>query len=101
MSVGAVSDRFRPTVFVPSPKQQRRTSRLLFLRYRAVWRSILETTPLPGNRAKKTAERTSVVTGQGLTIGPATVCVRRSSFDNRAAEEPFPRSLEVLLPASP
>ena len=38
-----------------------------------------------------------MVTGQHLTVEPATVCVRRSSFDNRANPGRIPRSSKVFF----
>src|SRR2546421_1155117 len=76
MSGGVVADRFRPPVFVPFPKNKRHTWQLWFARFPILWRSILETTQLPANPGKKTAERRSVVACQNLTVEPATVCVR-------------------------
>src|SRR5438552_18650479 len=54
-----------------------------------------------GKPRKKTAERRSVVAGQNLTVEPATVCVRQSSFDNRANRGEPQHVLDVPLLASP
>src|SRR5258708_11134596 len=83
MSGGAVADRFRPTLFVPFPKNKRHTWQRWFVRFPTLWRSILETTPLPVN-PEKTAEHRSVVAGQDATLAPATACARQSRYGNRA-----------------
>src|SRR5436190_19255565 len=101
MSGRVLADRFRPPLFVPFPKNKRHIWQLWFARFPILWRSILETTQLPANRGKKTAERRSVVAGQNRTVEPATVCVRQSSFDNRANRREPQHVLDVPLLASP
>src|SRR6266481_7321468 len=101
MSGGVVGARLRPLLSVPSPKHKRRTWQLWFARFPIIWRSIPETTQLPANPGKKTAERRSVVAGQDVTLEPATVCVRQSGFDNRANRREPQHVLDVLLLASP
>src|SRR5437762_8122591 len=100
MSGGVLADRFRPPLFVPFQKNKRHTWQLWFARFPILWRSIPETTQLPANPGKKTAERRSVA-GQNLTFEPATVCVRQSSFDNRANRREPQHVLDVPLLASP
>src|ERR1700730_8840824 len=97
MSGGAVADRFRPTLFVPFLKNKRHTWQLWFARSPTLWRSISETTRLPANPGKKTAERRSSVAGQDLKVGPATVCVRQSNFDNRANRREAQQVLDFPL----
>src|SRR3989440_5422492 len=101
MSGGFVPDRLLPPLFVPFQKNKRHTWQLWFARFPILWRSILETTQLPAKLGKKTAERRSVVAGQNLTVEPATVCVRQSSFDNRANRREPQHVLDVPLLASP
>src|SRR5438445_8940090 len=101
MSGGAVADRFRPLLFVPSPKNKRHTSQLWVARFPIVSRLILATTQLPANPEKKTAERRSVAAGQDPTVEPAMVCVRQSGFDNRANRRESHHVPDVPLLASP
>src|SRR5437016_9521035 len=100
MSGGVLADRLRPTLFVPFPKNKRHTWQLWFARFPILWRSILETTQLPANPGKKTAERRSVVADQDPTVEPATVCVRQSNFDNCANRREPQHVLDVPLLAS-
>src|SRR6266446_3795512 len=101
MSGGAVADRFRPTLFVPFLKNKRHTWQLWFARSPTLWRSIPETTLLPANPEKKTAEHRFVVAGQNLTLAPATACARQSRYDNRASQKESQHVLDVPLLASP
>src|SRR5260370_37048450 len=96
MSGGAVADRFRPTLFVPFPKNKRHTWQRWFVRFPKVWRSILETTPLPVN-PEKTAEHRSVVAGQDATLAPATACARQWRYDNRPTGRESQNVLDVRL----
>src|SRR5260370_9086824 len=97
MSGGAVADRFRPTLFVPFPKNKRHTWQRWFVRFPTLWRSILETTPLPVN-PEKTAEHRSVVAGQDATLAPATACAPQSPYHNPPTWEESPHFLDVPLP---
>src|SRR5438477_5494592 len=100
MSGGAVADRFRPPPFVPFLKNKRHTWQLWFARSPTLWRSIPETTRLPGSRERKTAQRKSFVAGQGLHLLPARVCARQWRYDNRASQQEAQHGIDVPLLAS-
>src|SRR5258708_36863463 len=101
MSGGVVADRFRPTLFAPFLKNKRHTWQLWFGRSPTLWRSIPETTLLPANPGKKTAEHRSVVVGQDATPASARACALQSRCDNRASQTESQHVLDVPLLASP
>src|SRR5260370_19970448 len=101
MSGGAVADRFRRTLFVPFLKSKRHTWQLWFARSPTLWRSIPETTLLPANPEKKTAEHRSVVAGQNLTLAPATACGPQTPYHKPPKQEESPHFLRVAPFPSP
>src|ERR1700740_753278 len=101
MSGGAVANKFRLPLFVPFLKNKRHTWQLWFARSPTLWRSIPETTRLPANPEKRTAERRSGVAAQDPTVEPAAACAWQSSFDSSVSQKESQHVLDVPLLASP
>src|SRR5260370_22528409 len=101
MSGDAVADRFRRTVSVPFLKNKRHTWQLWSARFPVLWRSIPETTRLPVNPGKKTAEHRSFVACQDLNLAPAKACAPQSRYEKRANQKEFQQVPDVPVSPSP